>query len=267
VSEFCGEPEYTNDEGPGGDELSLVDSYFPKEVSSPAESYPDDAPPERHVSPEQRLVNEYRESDFDAGEVQGWRQAVDDVAGGEYSADEYLSAYEDEPEDDYQYEGDAGASIDLGNGQAATPEEWAASMERQGITPEMLAEAWAAEHPNERLMQNWLHLDNLNGVLADREGRQAAEQNQQLAKAESEARGMVAAAFREAGAGRVDVDTGLRAAVTVAETQIAQWESAGYSQEQIAEMTGNGTFDRWCIATAAELGRQAQISDRALSMV
>ena len=255
-----------------GDELSLVNDYFGDGGEPSGDGYEDDyddGVEPSSATPEQQLVDEYRESSFDAGEVQEWRQAGAGILAGEYTADDYLAAYDDDGEDDYsgQHEADADALIDLGNGQVATPEEWAASMQRQGITPEMLVEAWVQEHPDERLMQNWLHLDNLNQVLAERQDRQADEQNQQLAQAESEARGLVADAFRAAGAGRVDVDTGLRAAITVAETQISNWQQAGYSAEQIDEMTTTGEFDRWCIETAAELGRQASITHYALGKV
>ena len=75
---------------------------------------------------------------------------------------------------------------------------------------------------------------------------------------------MVAASFRAAGAGRVDVDTALQTAITVAQTQISNWEQAGYAQEEIDAMTTTGEFDRWCIETAAQLGKQAQVHVHAL---
>jgi hypothetical protein len=81
-----------------------------------------------------------------------------------------------------------------------TPEEYAAGMEQAGITPQQLVEAWAAENPNEQLMRNWLHLQHLNEVLADRENRQAQEQEQALQQAEQTARGWVAEDAREFGA-------------------------------------------------------------------
>jgi len=66
------------------------------------------------------------------------------------------------------------------------------------------------------------------------------------------------------GAGRVDVDTALQTAITVAQTQISNWEQAGYAQEEIDAMTTTGEFDRWCIETAAQLGKQAQVHVHAL---
>ena len=96
--------------------------------------------------------------------------------------------------------------------------------------------------------------------------RQAAEQEQQLAHAESEARSMVADEFQRAGAGRIDVDTGLDAAGRVADMQIQAWEQAGYTPEQIGELL-NPEFAARAVRTAAQLGRQAQISHYALGKV
>jgi hypothetical protein len=231
------------------------------------------------------LVEEYRQEGFDADEVAGWREVVNDVATGAYSADDYLSTLEEDDAEDEDGGWDGYSEVE-GLGEPApvlSPDEALEALMllppeqmAQGIQyleqnhpglGQPLVEAYVDRQQREKLTENWLHLDNLNQVLAERQDRQAAEQDAQLAQAEVEARGLMADPFRAAGAGRVDVETGLRAAITVAETQVSNWQQAGYSPEQIDEMTTTGEFDRWCIETAAELGRQASIIHYALGKV
>jgi hypothetical protein len=278
-----GEPEYMDDgygEGSGGTELDVVRSYFPESSPAPAEeSYADDVPVERqHESPEAALVREYRESSFDPAEVQEWRQAVEGVVAGDYTADEYLQAYEDDGEADEYAEIEG-----LGEPEPSlTPDEALDAL--KSLPPEQMAQGiqyLEANHPGaaqalletyvdrqqrDKLTESWMHLESLNQALADRQDRQEQEQDAQLAQAETEARSMVAEEFHRAGAGRIDPDTGLDAANKVADMQIAAWQQAGYSQEEIdAALTPE--FAAWAIKTAAELGRQASITHYALGKV
>jgi hypothetical protein len=129
-----------------------------------------------------------------------------------------------------------------------------------------LLQAYTDRAERQKLEGAWAHLDNLSAAADAMDARREAEQDAQFAQAEHVARGMVSEEFRKAGAGRIDIDTGLAAADAVADAQIAAWEREGYTQEEINErMTPE--FGAWAIRTAAELGRQASISHYALGKV
>lgn len=268
MSEF-GEPEAFPDdygEDAGGDELGLVAKYFPESSPAPAESWtPDDEAPPSPAGAEMALLEEYRQQGFDAGAVEEVRDVDAEIASmSDDELDEELAAYYSEDGDDYG-EPDAEGLIDLGDGEAATAEEWAASMERQGITPEMLVEAWAAEHPNERLMQNWMHLNDLNQVLADQEAQQAAQADQQFAEAESVARDLISAENRKLGNLNGDADVALRVADATFTEMVQGLLDQGYPAEQVEAY--QETLAKAAIERACEQVRDAHVHANALKRV
>jgi hypothetical protein len=266
------------------DELDVVAQYFGDGDSS-ADDYDDaglydDEPAVSARTAELDLVDEYRESNFDAAEVGEWRGVVSDIEAGEYTADDYLSAYNAEDDGDWdgysEIEGLAEPEPQLTAEEALEAlESLPPAQMAEGIKyleanhpgmAEPLLQAYVDRHERNKLEGAWQHLTNVSEAHAAMQDRQVQQQEAQLAEAAETARGMVSEEFRRAGAGRVDADTGLAAAVQVAAMQLKAWEQAGYSQEQIDGMA-DAEFDKWCIRTAAELGRQATVTHYALGKV
>jgi hypothetical protein len=178
-----------------GDELSLVDDYFPEESASSGDAYDDSELYGEEETPnpanaEMGLVEEYRQEGFDADEVAGWREVVNDVATGAYSADDYLSTLEEDDAEDEDGGWDGYSEVE-GLGEPApvlSPDEALEALMllppeqmAQGIQyleqnhpglGQPLVEAYVDRQQREKLTENWLHLDNLNQVLAERQDRQ-----------------------------------------------------------------------------------------------